>query len=417
MKRLGTGVFLAAIIGLGWPLLASAQPVEFSDNVFHVRACSAPAMPGQARCHAHIVSDGLGRFVVRNAASTGTPSGYGPSQLRAAYNFGATGSSSTLIAIVDAYGYTNAAADLAVYRAKFGLPACTIANGCLTIYNESGQKGNLPAQNVGWAQEQALDLDMASAACPNCRIALIQASSNSYSDLAVAENLAARLGARAISNSYGGGEMGTQFFESAYNHAGVAITASTGDNGYGAGPQFPATSPHVIAVGGTKLSPTTANPRGWVETAWGGGGSGCSAVYGKPVWQTNPLCTMRMEADISVVGAPGTGVAVYGPTSATASAWLVFGGTSVGAPLIAGMYAAKGVSVNYGSSIYSSAAVLNDVTSGSNGSCGGTYFCNAVVGYDGPTGRGSPNGSSAFSTPSAPVISISSAGSGTRTAN
>ena len=140
-----------------------------------------------------------------------TPSGYGPSQLRAAYNFGATGSSSTLIAIVDAYGYTNAAADLAVYRAKFGLPACTIANGCLAIYNELGQKGNYPAQNLGWAQEQSLDLDMASAACPNCRIALIQANSNSYSDLAAAENLAARLGARAISNSLWRGRDGTQF--------------------------------------------------------------------------------------------------------------------------------------------------------------------------------------------------------------
>ena len=102
---------------------------------------------------------------------------------------------------------------MAVYRSEYGLPACTTANGCLTIYNESGQKSRYPAQNLGWDQEQALDLAMASVACPNCKIALVEANSSSYADLATAENVAAALGAHAISNSYGGPEQGTQGYE------------------------------------------------------------------------------------------------------------------------------------------------------------------------------------------------------------
>ena len=108
--------------------------------------------------------------------------------------------------MVDAYGYTNAEADLAVYRAQYGLPACTTANGCFGKYNESGIEASYPAQNTGWAQETALDLDMVSAMCPNCKIILVEANSASFADLAAAENTAASLGAHVISNSYGGGE-------------------------------------------------------------------------------------------------------------------------------------------------------------------------------------------------------------------
>ncbi|MGB8363282.1 MAG: peptidase S8 [Rhizomicrobium sp.] len=402
MQRFVAGVFLSATVFLGGLSFASAQiiefshsaqAIEFSHNVYHVRACPGPAPFGIARCHAHIVTDSRGHFLGRGATKNITPSGYNPSQLRAAYKLTATGSSSTLIAIVDAYGYTNASANLAVYRSEYGLPACTTANGCLTIYNESGQKSRYPAQNLGWDQEQALDLAMASVACPNCKIALVEANSSSYADLATAENVAAALGAHAISNSYGGPEQGTQGYESAYNHPGIAVTVSAGDSGYGA--QFPATSPHVTAVGGTSLY-VSNNTRGWTETAWSDGGSGCSAVYGKPTWQHDPLCTMRMEADVSAIADPSTGVAVYAPVSSNSAQWLIFGGTSVGAPLIAGIYAANGSTVSYGSNPYGDTAALNDITSGSNGSCGGTYFCTAGAGYDGPTGLGTPIGNSAF---------------------
>jgi subtilase family serine protease len=358
--------------------------------------------PGSARCHSHIVTDAAGnhianRFVPnrfeRNARSTVVPSGYGPSALRQAYNLTASGSSATTIAIVDAYGYTNAEADLAVYRSTYGLPACTSANGCFAKYNEAGQKAAYPISNVGWSQETALDLDMASAACPNCKIILVEARTSSISDLATAENTAAKLGAHVISNSWGSGETGTQGFESAFNHPGVAITVSTGDSGYGV--QFPASSPHVTAVGGTSLF-TASNARGFSETAWVDGGSGCSKVYSKPSWQSDPLCTMRMEADVSAVADPQTGVAVYAPLSQRNSAWQIFGGTSVAAPLVGGIYAANGGSVTYGANPYANTGALNDVSSGTNGSCGGTYFCTAGAGYDGPTGLGTPSGVSAF---------------------
>lgn len=399
MSRLVSMAMLATALAFGGGPVALAQNVEWSGRVYHVRVCPGPSVPGSARCHAHIVTDRGGNHLVnlfgRNARANLVPSGYGPSDLRSAYNVTSSGSQTTIVAIVDAFGYTNAEADLGVYRSTFGLPACTSANGCFAKYNQNGVKGNYPRQNVGWAEETALDLDMVSAMCPNCRIVLVEASSNSYANLATAENMAARLGAHVISNSYGGGESGTQFFESAYNHPGVAVTASTGDSGYNAGAEFPATSPHVIAAGGTSLS-RAANARGWTESVWSGAGSGCSKVYAKPAWQNDPLCTTRMEADVSAVADPYTGVAVYGPVNSSVSGWQIYGGTSVAAPLIGGVYGANGGAVNYGSNPYLNTTALYDVTSGANGSCGGTYFCTAGPGYDGPTGLGTPHGVTAF---------------------
>jgi hypothetical protein len=202
------------------------------------------------------------------------------------------------------------------------------------------------------------------------------------------------MGAHVISNSYGGGETGSSAYEGAYNHPGVAVTVSTGDSGYGV--QFPASSPHVTAVGGTHLTRVTGG-RGWAETVWSGAGSGCSTIYAKPSWQTDGNCVNhRMEADVSAVADPATGVAVYGPTHGPNRGWLVFGGTSVSAPLIGGIYGVNGGAVNYGSDPYSHVSALFDVTSGSNGSCGGLYLCTAGPGYDGPTGWGTPNGTTAF---------------------
>ena len=149
-------------------------------------------------------------------------------------------------------------------------------------------------------------------------------------------------------------------YESAYNHPGIAITVSSGDGGYGV--EFPASSPHVTAVGGTHLV-TASNSRGWTETAWSGAGSGCSTVYAKPSWQHDTGCSKRTVADVSAVADPNTGVAVYGPTSSRQSGWLVFGGTSVAAPLIAGVYGVNGGAVNYGSDPYANPLALFDVTS------------------------------------------------------
>lgn len=406
MYRMISAALLSAALALGMAAPTQAQQagrVHQSNGTFHIEACAGPSAPGTARCHAHIVTDSGGNILAdhgrggahMNAGVTrnATPSGYGPNDLRSAYGITGTGSAATTIAIVDAYGYTNAEADLGVYRSQYGLPACTTANGCFKKVNQSGVQGSYPRQNTGWAQETALDLDMASAMCPGCKILLVEANSTSFGDLAAAENTAASLGAHVISNSYGGGESGSNTYESAYNHAGVAITVSSGDSGYGV--QFPASSPHVTAVGGTHLT-TAANSRGWAETAWTSAGSGCSTVYAKPSWQTDTLCTKRMEADVSAVADPNTGVAVYGPVTSTRSGWQVYGGTSVAAPLIGGIYGVNAGSVNYGSNPYGSTSNLNDVTSGSNGSCGGTYFCTSGGGYDGPTGLGTPKNATPF---------------------
>lgn len=397
MKKMAWGRFaLVAAFGVGGASSASAnEPIERSGNTYHQAVCARGQGNGFARCFAHVVVDARGNEIngKPNATSLALPSGYGPADLQSAYKVAAGAGSGTLVAIVDAYGYSRAESDLGVYRSTYGLSACTTANGCFTMVNQNGIAGSYAANNTGWNQEAALDLDMVSAMCSGCHILYVGANSASNADLAAAVNTAARLGAKVISNSYGGSETGSATYASAYNHGGVAITASSGDSGYGA--SFPATAPTVIAVGGTNLQ-RASNSRGWAEVAWTSAGSGCSTVHLKPVWQKDALCAMRVEADISAVADPATGVAVYGPTTRRASGWQVYGGTSVAAPLLGGMYGIKGGTANAASSIYAAqAGALNDITSGSNGSCS-TYVCNAGPGYDGPTGLGTPIGTTAL---------------------
>jgi subtilase family serine protease len=319
-----------------------------------------------------------------------------PADLQSAYKLnGATGGSGQTVAIVDAFDDPNAESDLAVYRSQFGLPPCTTANGCFRKVNQAGQASPLPRRNASWGTEISLDLDMVSAICPNCKIILVEANSAQIADLGASVNTAAALGANAISNSYGGNESANDpsTEQSFYNHPGIMVTVSSGDSGFGA--QFPASSQFVTAVGGTSLK-TASNSRGWTETVWSGAGSGCSAHITKPSWQTDAGCSMRTVADVAAIADPNTGVSVY--DTFRTSGWLVFGGTSVASPIIASVYALAGnaSSLNYGSDSYSHTSSLFDVTSGSNGNCGGTYLCTGEVGYDGPTGNGTPNGTSAF---------------------
>jgi subtilase family serine protease len=315
--------------------------------------------------------------------------------LQSAYNLpSSTAGSGQTVAIVDAYNDPNAESDLAVYRSQFGLSACTTANGCFKKVDQTGGT-KYPRGNSGWAEEISLDLDMVSAICPNCHILLVEASSNSFTNLGTAVNTAVSLKANVVSNSYGGSESSTETsYASYYNHPGVIITASSGDSGYGV--QSPAAFNTVVAVGGTSLS-RSSTTRGWSEAAWSGAGSGCSAYITKPGWQTDSGCARRTVADVSAVADPNTGVSVY-DTYGQGTGWMVFGGTSVASPLVASVYALAGnaSSVNAASSLYSHTSNLNDVTSGSNGSCGGSYLCTSGPGYDGPTGLGTPNGVGAF---------------------
>jgi subtilase family serine protease len=317
--------------------------------------------------------------------------GYTPCDLHSAYDVtSTTAGTGQTVAIVDAYDDPNAAADLAVYRSAYGLAPCTIANGCFRKVDQNGGSA-YPAANTGWSEEISLDLDMVSAMCANCNILLVEAKSSSLGDLLTAENEAAALGANVISNSWGANEFSFETLYDGFFDHGIAITASSGDSGYGV--SWPASSPYVTAVGGTSLV-SSSTTRGWSETAWNRAGSGCSAYETKPVWQHDSGCSERTVADVSAVADPATAVAVY--DSYNESGWLAFGGTSVSSPIVAAVYVLAG---NAGSATpgypYSHANALNDVTSGSNGTCG-SYLCNAEPGYDGPTGLGTPNGTTGF---------------------
>lgn len=380
-----------------------------------IAACAGQQAP-YASCNALVATDSQGQPLVTAAdqvSPSAPPRGYGPADLQAAYNLstlsGTQGANQT-VAVVDAAGDPNIEADLATYRTQYGLPPCTTANGCLRIVNQTGT-GLPPSwlyQNPGWGIETALDLDMVSAACPACHILLVVANNASFDALGQAEDTAVRLGANVVSNSYGAYEFGgVESYAPYYQHPGVPIVASSGDFGFGlngtlGGTQFPASLPTVTAVGGTSLTRDPGSSRGWTETAWAGAGSGCSAYFAKPAWQRDAHCNMRTVADIAAVADPATGVAIYDsylPFSPQKAGWLVAGGTSAAAPLIAGIYglAGNGSQASDPSYLYAHAKDLYDVTSGSNGTCGlGNYLCIAKHGYDGPTGLGTPDGPGGF---------------------
>ncbi|MEV5712146.1 putative Ig domain-containing protein, partial [Actinoallomurus sp. NPDC052274] len=374
---------------------ASAAPAAAGPH--HVapvkRACAAPTRRGQMACLSLVRTDVAAHQGVHPNLA---PSGYGPSDLQSAYALpSSSAGSGQTVAIVDAYDDPNAESDLATYRSQYGLSACTTANGCFKKVNETGGS-SLPSADSGWAEEESLDLDMVSAVCPSCHILLVEANQPSMDDLGTAVNTAVSLGAKFVSNSYGGSEDSTDpsSDSSYFNHPGVAITVSSGDNGYGV--EYPAASQYVTAVGGTSLS-RASNSRGWSESAWSGAGSGCSAYDAKPSWQKDSGCAKRTVADVSAVADPSTGLAVY--DSYQVGGWLVVGGTSASSPIIAGVYALGGspASGTYPASYpYAHTGALNDVTSGSNGSCSPSYLCTAGSGYDGPTGLGTPNGATAF---------------------
>jgi subtilase family serine protease len=352
---------------------------------------------GRFRCKARIAHR------VKNERGFAAAAGLGAADLADAYKLDTSIDPGVTVAVVDAYGYAKAEADLAQYRSNYGLPACTVANGCLTIVNHLGNPSPLPPEppsDADWTTETALDLDMVSAGCPKCKILLVQAANDSDDSLFIAQATAARLGATVISDSWGSSETATDK-AATYDHyfaiPGVQIFVASGDKGYdngGDGPDFPSTSTYVTGVGGTNLKKATGTARGWTETAWGGflaslfgaGGSSCSISIAKPSWQTpSTSCSFRAASDVAAVGDPLTPPAIYH------GGWTAVGGTSAAAPLVAGIYALTGKGKAAPSFAYQHPEAFFDVTSGSNGSCG-NVLCNAGRGWDGPTGMGTPNG-------------------------
>jgi subtilase family serine protease len=392
--------------------LVTVQPADAAVGNLTTGFGCATARHGDVHC--------LGRLRAHRARNgriapmtVTTPTGLLPPDLQSAYKLSGKSGNGRTVAIVDAMDDPKAESDLAVYRSKTGLPPCTTANGCFKKVNQNGQTSPLPAGDFGWAEEISLDLDMVSAICPDCNILLVEADAPEIGPLSTAEDTAASApGVAAVSNSWGGSEDSTtKAADSHFDHSGVAITASSGDSGFGV--IWPASSSTVTAVGGTTLR-KASNARGWTETAWSGAGSGCSSNETKPTWQHDPGCARRTVADVSAVADPNTGVGVYDTYNSCGSSstcdmlialglaqgldgWATVGGTSASSPIIASVYALAGNTGSIdGSFPYSHPGSLFDVTSGSNGNCGGSYLCNAGPGFDGPTGLGTPNGTGAF---------------------
>lgn len=396
---------LSLTLGLGVAVVpAQASPASGTASSYR-HACATTVPAGYATCLA-VVPDTARSSEIAPAQTAGA---YGPADLQSAYNLAADAASrggGETVAIVDAYNDPTAQADLNAYRSNYGLPTTTIK-----VLNQYGATSPLPPASgtSGWSIEESLDLDMVSAICPLCQIDLLEANSGDVTDLGTAVDSAAALpGVVSISNSYGGPESnGETSDDTYYDHPGLAITVSAGDNGYGV--QYPAASRYVTAVGGTTLSVDPAAARGWVESVWGnestepgqGTGSGCSAYEPKASWQgsvSDPLCGNRTVADIAADADPATGVEIYDSYDYRGFVSGI-GGTSVASPIIAAVYALAGSSNGspyYPASYpYQHASMLYNVPTGSNGSCG-NYLCQGGTGYNGPTGLGTPDGDGAL---------------------
>ncbi len=380
--------------------------------------CPASARrPGDARCYSkRIVSDGI---VIDNVL----PAGLRGSDIASAYNIpSASASGGAIVAIVDAGGDSTVLSDLQKYRSTFGLPAITACSGlpvtggspCLAVVNQTGGS-KLPASQ-GWETEIQLDTQMVSAACPDCSIVLVESNTQNNSDLDAAVDYAASVpGVVAISNSYGWPETGggTPFStsdNSHYNHSGILILAASGDTDFddfgegGTAPSFPASSTYVMSVGGTMLAKNSKVTRGWSETVWNlgfgeGTGSGCSKNYAQPSYQVGlaKACkSNKITNDLSAAADfAGGGVLSYCTAAACGSpAWAQVVGTSVASPLVAGIFARLQLATTIAADmgwVYTNASAFYDVTSGNNKKGCTTKLCEAGVGWDGPTGVGTPN--------------------------
>ena len=395
-------------------ILSAASKVVVKD----VASCAKPAA-GKVACLAikrTLYLNGV-RGKIRPLATVQPLGGvaYGANQLRKAYGVTEVGARYKVIAIVDAYHSASAYQDLVDYRAMYNLGPidnCTRQdlpgiegsvltevpsgkNPCFMQLDQNGRVAvNHDTQDDGWAQETSLDIEMASAICPHCSILLVEAKVATMANFDRAVAVAGAFkNVKAISNSYGGSD-NAEFKYPSYAAAtakGIAVVASSGDSGFGA--SAPASFASVIAVGGTSLQ---IDGKGkWLsETAWAKAGSGCSTYNRASTWQRVSAtgCAGKLTADVSAVADPATGVAV-----AYNGGWFTFGGTSVAAPIIAGMYAiGPDVGESAGAFTVANADKLHDVTEGTNGRCDVRYWCNAREGWDGPTGLGSPNSSDAF---------------------
>jgi subtilase family serine protease len=381
---------------------AAATPAAHAPATHAARVCPRSTSATRFECFAMVKTDASGRPLVSPNAS---PTGYGPDQFHTGYNLPTTAATDQTVAIVDAFSNPDVMKDLRQYDLQYGLPTfpkCsqTVTTSCIDIVNQQGKKSPLPRGDTGWGLEISLDVQTVHAICQNCRIELVEATSNSNANLAAGVNTAAnKLHANAISNSYG--SFLSDCTQTGYNHPNVAVTVSAGDYGYGIA--CPAVENTVVSIGGTTLNLNPDNTY-QSESVWDGTGSGCSTHNSAQSWQTSAsnwaaiACTGRGMNDVSADADPDTGASVYDTYGY--GGWLTVGGTSLSSPLIAAVYALAGNASTWAypaQSVYLSTGSLHDVTTGSNGSCGThTLRCTAGVGYDLPTGIGTPNGLGGF---------------------
>jgi hypothetical protein len=402
-RRIRTTGLLLALAGM---LVVAAAPGQAAVPTGTAAGSASSARPEHVSCAAptthafRCLSTWHGtrkaasaRATSSAAAATGPTEGLVPADIVAAYRLPKITVKNQTIGIVDAYDNPRVESDLAAYRKAFNLPACTTANKCFRKVDQRGGT-TYPEGDAGWGVEISLDVQAVSAACPTCKILLVEGDDPSFEGLGEAENTAVRLGATVVSNSYGADEFNgmNALAKKYYTHPKVPILASSGDFGFTAA-SFPAVLKGTWAIGGTELIATKAG--GWTEDAWEGAGSGCSAYIAKPAVQTDKNCAMRTVSDVSAVADSAEGFAVYDTYGLGGdNGWIAVGGTSLSSPLIAGMIGLAGNSTAVAdpSYPYQHRSGLLDVVGGSNGFCGGDYLCTGVKGYDGPTGLGSPRG-------------------------
>jgi len=321
--------------------------------------------------------------------ATAAPTGLTPATVERAYSFPTTQTGAgTTIAIVDAYNDPSAESDLGVFSTQFGLPPCTTANGCFTKVNQSGGT-KYPRTNSGWALEISRDIQWAHAVAPGAKILLVEAASNSFTNLMAAEDYASAH-AQYVSNSWGGSEFsGESAYDTHFARTGVSYFVSSGDNGAPA--NYPSASPNVISVGGTTLH-FDSNGALTGETGWSSSGGGCSTYETANSAQStfsqygHVSCNgKRATPDVSLDADPASGVSVYDSTPYNGqTGWFAVGGTSVSSPIWAARSADTGALVNAGY-VYGNAITFRDITVGNNGNP-------CLTGLDLVTGRGSWTG-------------------------
>jgi subtilase family serine protease len=328
-----------------------------------------------------------------------TVAGWAPVDIQTRYNLpSASKGSGQIVAIVDAYDNPNVATDLATYRSNFGLGTASFFK-----YNQTGQQSNYPSGSTGWGVEIDLDVEMVSAACPNCTIYLIEANGADSNDLDTAEAEAVTLGAHIISNSWICYGSNSCVDASKFATPGVVYLAASGDGGYDQNGN-PESLANVVSVGGTNLAKSGST---YSETVWRGAGGGCSnngsgTGVTKPSWQHDPSCTYRTDSDVAAVA---FGVAEYDTYGY--GGWFTVGGTSVASPINAAVFGLAGnaSSQNAGQKFWKLKRKarkhdLHYISMGSDGSCGGSYLCTAGTkqfgNYAGPIGWGTPNGIGAY---------------------